>query len=112
MTKIGFSNLRNYQYAHNLTGEELAKKLLVSRTYILGVLSGKYFPSQGLQYRIRELLSTWKPSAHLVEEEKNDTTDNTKINHDATSETLVVVKKNEKLNEKLMHQKSSKVVLR
>lgn len=48
------NNLKVYRAVHNLTQEQLADKLQVSRQTINAIESDKYLPSLGLAFKIAE----------------------------------------------------------
>jgi putative transcriptional regulator len=49
------NNLKVYRAMHNLTQEELADKIGVTRQTIIAIESDKYLPSLGLAFKISRL---------------------------------------------------------
>ncbi len=49
------SNLKVYRAVHDLTQEELADKLGITRQTVIAIESGKYLPSLPLAYKIAKL---------------------------------------------------------
>lgn len=49
------SNLKVYRAVHDLTQEELADKLGITRQTVIAIESGKYLPSLSLAYKIAKL---------------------------------------------------------
>jgi len=51
------NNLKVYRAMHNLTQEQLAEKIGVTRQTVIAIESNKYLPSLGLAFKIAELFS-------------------------------------------------------
>jgi len=52
------NKLKIYRATHNLTQEQLADKLDVSRQTVIAIESNKYLPSLGLAFKIAALFKT------------------------------------------------------
>jgi len=50
------NKLKVYRAVHNLTQEQLADKLEVSRQTVIAIENNKYLPSLGLAFKIARLL--------------------------------------------------------
>lgn len=51
------NKLKIYRAIHDLTQEELADKIGVSRQTVIAIESDKYLPSLGLAFKISKLIS-------------------------------------------------------
>jgi putative transcriptional regulator len=62
------NKLKVYRAMHDLTQEDLADKLKVTRQTILAIEKGKYDPSLGLAFKIAELFETKIEEVFLYKE--------------------------------------------
>lgn len=66
------NKLKIYRAMHDLTQEELADKIGVSRQTVIAIESDKYLPSLGLAFKISKLFKTNIESIFLEEGEVNE----------------------------------------
>ncbi|MBN2239181.1 MAG: helix-turn-helix transcriptional regulator [Dehalococcoidales bacterium] len=66
------NKLKVYRAMHDLTQENLAKKLNVTRSTIVSIEKGKYDPSIGLAFKIANLFNVTIEDVFLYEGEKGD----------------------------------------
>lgn len=69
------NKLKIYRAMHDLTQEQLAEKLNVSRQTVIAIESNKYLPSLGLAFRIAGLFKVRVEDifTYNMEEKQNET---------------------------------------
>lgn len=65
------NKVKIYRATHNLTQEDLAQKIGVSRQTVIAIENGKYLPSLGLAFTIAKLFK--QPIEDIFYEDKEDT---------------------------------------
>lgn len=65
------NKLKVYRAIHNLTQEQLADKLNVSRQTVIAIESSKYLPSLGLAFKIAGLFKVKIEDIFIEKGEKN-----------------------------------------
>ncbi len=66
------NNVKILRVKHNLTQEQLAEALGVSRQTIIAIESNRYLPSLGLAFKIAHQFSTVVEDIFIPDGEKND----------------------------------------
>jgi len=69
------NKLKVYRAMHDLTQEQLADKIGVSRQTVIAIESNKYLPSLGLAFKIARLFKV-KVEDIFIDEGKEDENDN------------------------------------
>ena len=64
------NKLKYYRALHNLTQEDLAKKLAVSRQTIIAIEKGKYDPSLKLAFKIAKFFGVKIEDIFIYEEDE------------------------------------------
>ena len=64
------NKLKVYRAMHDLTQEQLADKLDVSRQTVIAIESGKYLPSLSLAFRIAALFGVKIEDVFLADDQK------------------------------------------
>lgn len=66
------NKLKVYRAMHDLTQEQLADKIGVSRQTVIAIESNKYLPSLGLAFKIAKLFKTKIEDIFIQEGETNE----------------------------------------
>jgi len=66
------NNIRIYRAIHNLTQEELARKISVTRKTVNSIEGGKYNPSIDVAYKIAKLFHVTIEELFCFEDEENN----------------------------------------
>lgn len=66
------NKLKIYRAMHNLTQEQLADKIGVSRQTVIAIESNKYLPSLGLAFKIAKLFKVKVEELFSYEENENN----------------------------------------
>ena len=66
------NNIRIYRAIHNLTQEELARKISVTRKTVNSIEGGKYNPSIDVAYKMAKLFNVTIEELFCFEDEENN----------------------------------------
>lgn len=66
------SRLKVFRAMHDLTQEQLAEKIGVSRQTVIAIESNKYLPSLGLAFKIARLFKVRIEDIFIKEEDNDD----------------------------------------
>ncbi len=66
------NKIKVYRAIHDLTQEQLADKLEVSRQTVIAIESDKYLPSLGLAFKIARLFKTKIEDIFIYDEKENN----------------------------------------
>ncbi|AKM81296.1 MAG: Transcriptional regulator, XRE family [Candidatus Pacebacteria bacterium GW2011_GWF2_38_9] len=66
------NNIKVYRAMHELTQEQLAEKIGVSRQTVLAIESNKYLPSLGLAFKIADLFKKKVEDIFIYQKEDED----------------------------------------
>ena len=66
------SRLKVFRAMHDLTQEQLAEKIGITRQTVIAIESDKYLPSLGLAFKIARLFKVKVEDIFTGEEDKND----------------------------------------